>query len=309
MTFPMHKSYPTSNQVEFATERGVITIPTKPEYEYELALLRVLADGELRGDRTGTGTYSMFGLRMEFDLSKSFPLITTKRVYWKGVVEELLWFLRGETNIKFLLEQNVHIWDEWADENGDLGPVYGAQWRSWVSERRWKHKGGSVIEETKTIDQIADVINQIRGNPESRRLVVSAWNPGAIPDMALPPCHMLFQFYVTSDGKLDCQLYQRSGDMFLGVPFNIASYSLLTYIIAHMTGLKPGRFVHVIGDAHVYTNHIDQVYEQLGREARPFPTLKIVNNAPVEDPGQFVFDDFLLEGYEPHPTIKAPVAV
>lgn len=280
--------------------------------DYESTLSYVLNCGEQRSDRTGTGTISMFGLRMEFDLRNSFPLITSKRVYWKGVVEELLWFLRGETNVKSLQDRGVHIWDEWADDaTGDLGPVYGRQWRSWCSERRYEHKFGSIVERTQSIDQIADVINQIKGDPTSRRLIVSAWNPTAIPDMALPPCHALFQFYVTNDGHLDCQLYQRSGDMFLGVPFNIASYALLTHIIAYMTHLKPGRLVHVIGDAHIYTNHIEQVQEQLAREIRPLPTLAIrrITRDLVTDPKQFRFEDFVLEGYDPHPAIKGDVAV
>jgi thymidylate synthase len=291
------------------------SVPTTQNAEYELALLDVMKNGTDRGDRTGTGTRSIFGLRMEFDLQKGFPLVTTKRVFWRGVVEELLWFLRGETNVKSLNAAGVDIWNEWADTNGDLGPVYGAQWRSWFSERRHIHKQGSVVEQTKTIDQIADVINQIKGNPESRRLIVSAWNPAAIPEMALPPCHVLFQFYVTADGHLDCQLYQRSADMFLGVPFNIASYALLTTIIAHMTGLKPGRFVHVIGDAHIYHNHFDQVFTQLSRTPKEFPTLQIAteigdgNRPEITDPAQFQFGDFALTGYKPHPAIKAEVAV
>ncbi len=275
---------------------------------YEALLAEIVNNGEVRGDRTGTGTVSMFGCRMEFDLTDGFPLITSKRVYWKGVVEELLWFLRGETNVRSLQERGVTIWDEWADENGDLGPVYGAQWRKWVSERRYRHRHGSVFVETKTIDQIADVINQIKGNPESRRLVVSAWNPGAIPDMALPPCHVLFQFYVTGDGRLDLQLYQRSADMFLGVPFNIASYALLLSMVAHCTDLKPGRLVHVLGDAHVYSNHMEQVREQLSRDERALPKLSFREGTP-KDIDHISAWDIILEGYDPHPAIKGEVAV
>ena len=290
-----------------ARTNQVSIIPTP----YEETLAYVLDHGCERKDRTGTGTLSIFGARMEFDLRDSFPLITSKRVFWKGIVEELLWFLRGETNVKPLQDKGVHIWDEWADSRGDLGPIYGRQWRSWTSERVWRHKHGSASEETRTIDQISDLISQIRTNPQSRRLVVSAWNVAAISDMALPPCHLLFQFYVTNDGHLDCQLYQRSGDLFLGVPFNIASYALLTRMIARVTGLKPGRFIHVIGDAHIYMNHIEQVREQLSREPLPLPQLEIrrVTRDLVTDPAQFSAQDLHLIGYDPHPAIKGEVAV
>lgn len=298
-----------SSLLSKALANGGIKEVSQPATDYERALKMVLDDGVERDDRTGTGTISMFGVRMEFNLRESFPLITSKKVFWKGVVEELLWMLRGETNVKSLRDAGVHIWDEWADADGNLGPVYGAQWRHWISERRHRHQFGSVIEETKFVDQISDVINQIKGNPTSRRLLVSTWNPSAIPDMALPPCHVLFQFYVTHDGHLDCQLYQRSADMFLGVPFNIASYSLLTYIIAHMAGLKPGRLIHVIGDAHIYVNHLDQVREQLSRAARPLPKLHISREGLVEDPAEFRFEDFTLEDYNPHPAIHAEVSV
>ena len=279
--------------------------------DYEATLALILSNGQDRGDRTGTGTRSMFGVRMEFDLKDSFPLITSKKVFWKAVVEELLWFLRGETNVKSLQDKGVTIWDEWAGPDGSLGPIYGAQWRSWIGERRYVHKNGSVVEQSKAIDQLQDVINQIKGNPESRRLLVSAWNPSAIPDMALPPCHVMFQFYVTPDGYLETQLYQRSGDMFLGVPFNIASYALLTYIVAHLTGLKPGRLIHVIGDAHIYHNHFDQVRTQLSRDVRPLPTLHVSASQPLSafSLESFEFDDFVLEGYKPHPAIKGAVAV
>jgi thymidylate synthase len=281
---------------------------------YEDALERVLIEGSERPDRTGTGTRSLFGIRMEFDLQQGFPLITSKKVYWKAVIEELLWFLRGETNIKTLNERGVTIWDEWASETGDLGPIYGSQWRSWTKGTHELHKFGSIfVDRGETIDQLMDVINQIKGDPTSRRLLVSAWNVGAIPDMALPPCHVMFQFYVRDGKFLDCQLYQRSGDMFLGVPFNIASYALLTHLIAAITGLKPGRFIHVIGDAHIYNNHVVQVEEQLSREDRPLPTLEISTSHAdptyFSDPAKFTADQITLIGYNPHPALKGAVAV
>lgn len=257
-------------------------------------LADVLANGALRGDRTGTGTRSVFGRQMRFDLAEGFPLVTTKKVHLKSVVGELLWFLRGDTNVTWLQEKGVRIWNEWADEDGNLGPVYGAQWRSWQTA-----DGG-------TVDQITDVVERIKTDPESRRLIVSAWNVGELDQMALPPCHLLFQFYV-ADGRLSCQLYQRSADLFLGVPFNIASYALLTAMIAQVTGLQPGDFVHTIGDAHIYTNHVDQVKEQIGRDTRPLPTLEL--DSSVTNLLDFTADHVRVEGYDPHPHIAAPVAV
>ncbi len=260
-----------------------------------LDLMRhVLDEGVRKGDRTGTGTLSVFGHQMRFDLAKGFPLVTTKRVHVRSIVHELLWFLAGDINVRYLRENGVSIWDEWADANGDLGPVYGRQWRSWTAP------------DGRVIDQIAQVLNDIRTNPNSRRLVVTAWNPGELDQMALAPCHCLFQFAV-ADGKLSCQLYQRSADIFLGVPFNIASYALLTHMIAHVTGLKPGEFIHSFGDAHLYLNHLDQAREQLSREPRPLPTLKL--NPTVKSLFDFKFEDISFEGYYPHPPIKAPVAV
>lgn len=255
---------------------------------------KILEEGALKSDRTGTGTRSLFGAQLRFDLSEGFPLVTTKKVHLKSIIHELLWFLKGETNIQYLKEHHVSIWDEWADENGNLGPVYGAQWRS------WKNADG------KFIDQISSVIDQIKKNPDSRRLIVSAWNVGELDKMALAPCHAFFQFYV-ADGKLSCQLYQRSADFFLGVPFNIASYALLTMMVAQVCGLKHGDFVHTFGDLHLYSNHIEQALLQLSREPRPLPKMKI--NPDVKDIFGFKFEDFTLEGYEPHPAIKAPVAV
>lgn len=284
-----------------------IKVPTVHNAEYELALLDVLKNGTDRGDRTGTGTRSLFGLRMEFDLQKGFPLVTTKRVFWRGVVEELLWFLRGETNVKSLQARGVTIWDEWAGPDGSVGPVYGKQWRNWEGKVVHTYRHGSVMTSHQKIDQLQDVIQQIKGNPESRRLIVSAWNAADIPDMALPPCHVLSQFYVTGDGHLDIQLYQRSGDMFLGIPFNIASYALLCHIVANETGLKPGRLIHVIGDAHIYHNHFDQVKKQLSREVRDFPQLEMVTDGEAIE--AFTFENFKLLGYNPHKAIKAPVAV
>jgi thymidylate synthase len=260
-----------------------------------LQLMRHVRDhGIRREDRTGTGTVSVFGYQMRFDLSAGFPLVTTKKLHLRSIIHELLWFLRGDTNIAYLQENGVTIWDEWADENGDLGPVYGHQWRSWP-----RPGGGS-------IDQISEVVEQIRNNPDSRRLMVSAWNPADVEAMALPPCHCLFQFYV-ADGKLSCQLYQRSADIFLGVPFNIASYALLTLMIAQVTGLQPGDFVHTFGDAHLYSNHLQQVETQLAREPLPLPTMKL--NPEVGSIFDFRYEDFDLQGYEAHPHIKAPVAV
>lgn len=250
--------------------------------------------GADKSDRTGTGTRSVFGYQMRFDLSEGFPLLTTKKLHLKSIIYELLWFLRGDTNIGYLKEHGVRIWDEWADADGNLGPVYGAQWRSWPSP------------DGRVIDQISEVVRQIRQTPDSRRMIVSAWNVGQLDKMALMPCHALFQFYV-SDGKLSCQLYQRSADIFLGVPFNIASYALLTMMMAQVTGLKPGEFVHTLGDAHIYTNHFDQIRLQLTREPRTLPSMKI--NPDVRDVFSFSFDDFTLEGYDPHPHIKGTVAV
>ncbi|MFN3409016.1 MAG: thymidylate synthase [Limisphaerales bacterium] len=260
-----------------------------------LDLLRhVLDHGKFKADRTGTGTYSLFGAQARFDLRAGFPLVTTKKVHLKSVIYELLWFLRGETNVKWLQERGVTIWDEWADEHGDLGRVYGAQWTDWRTA------------DGRSLNQIDAVIEQIRRNPDSRRLIVTAWNPGEIEAMALPPCHTLFQFYV-QDGELSCQLYQRSADLFLGVPFNIASYALLTLMVAQVTGLKPGDFVHTFGDLHIYANHLEQVKLQLSREPRPLPRMKL--NPAVKNIHDFQYDDFTLEGYDPHPAIKAPVAV
>lgn len=260
-----------------------------------LDLLRhVLAEGVQKEDRTGTGTRSVFGYQMRFNLDEGFPLLTTKKLHLRSIIYELLWFLRGDTNIKYLHDHKVTIWDEWADENGDLGPVYGSQWRSWPDGR-----GG-------TIDQIANLINQIKNNPDSRRLMVTAWNPAEIEEMALPPCHCLFQFYV-ADGRLSCQLYQRSADIFLGVPFNIASYALLTMMVAQVCGLRPGDFVHTFGDAHIYNNHIEQCNLQLSREPRPLPIMRI--NPEVNDIFGFDYDDFTLDNYNPHPHIKGEVSV
>ena len=260
-----------------------------------LDLLRhITTCGTVKGDRTGTGTISTFGYQMRFDLGAGFPALTTKKLHLRSIIHELLWFLRGDTNIRYLHDNNVTIWDEWADANGDLGPIYGYQWRSWPAP------DGSHI------DQIAQVVDQIERNPDSRRLIVSAWNVAEIDRMALPPCHALFQFYV-ADGKLSCQLYQRSADVFLGVPFNIASYALLTMMIAQATGLRPGEFVHTLGDAHIYLNHIEQVDLQLARTPRPLPVMKI--NPDVKSVFDFRYEDFLLEGYDPWPSIKAPIAV
>ena len=260
-----------------------------------LDLLRhIQAHGTVKNDRTGTGTISTFGYQMRFDLSEGFPVLTTKRLHLRSIIHELLWFLRGDTNIAYLRENGVTIWDEWADADGNLGPVYGSQWRSWPAP------------DGRHIDQIAQVVDQIERNPDSRRLIVSAWNVAEIDRMALPPCHALFQFYV-ADGRLSCQLYQRSADVFLGVPFNIASYALLTMMIAQVTGLVPGEFVHTLGDAHIYLNHREQVALQLTRTPRPLPVMRI--NADVRSIFGFRFEEFSLDGYDPYPSIKAPVAV
>ena len=261
-----------------------------------LDLLRhVLDHGTFKADRTGTGTWSIFGAQTRYPLADGFPLVTTKKVHLKSIVYELLWFIRGETNVRWLQQHGVTIWDEWANkETGDLGRVYGAQWTDWRSS------------DGRSIHQLRDVVSQIRSNPDSRRLIVSAWNPGELHQMALPPCHAFFQFYV-SEGRLSCQLYQRSADLFLGVPFNIASYALLTLMVAQVTGLRPGEFIHTLGDAHIYSNHVDQVRTQLAREPRPLPRLQL--NPERRELEEFVYEDFQLLGYDPHPPIKAPVAV
>ena len=262
--------------------------------QYHDLLQHILSNGVRKDDRTGTGTVSVFGYQMRFNLSEGFPALTTKKLHLRSIFHELLWFLQGDTNIRYLHENKVSIWDEWADENGDLGPVYGHQWRKWQSS------DGQVI------DQISEVIEMIKKNPDSRRLIVSAWNVGDIPKMALPPCHLLFQFYV-ANGKLSCQLYQRSADVFIGVPFNIASYSLLTMMMAQVTNLEPGEFVHTFGDAHIYLNHLEQVNLQLSREPRPLPVMKL--NPEVKNIFRFRYEDFELTGYDPYPSIKAPVAI
>lgn len=262
--------------------------------QYHDLMQHILDKGVKKEDRTGTGTISVFGYQMRFDLQEGFPLLTTKKLHMRSITHELLWFLQGDTNIKYLKDNNVSIWDEWADENGNLGPVYGYQWRSWPTP------------DGRHIDQITNVVNMIKNNPDSRRLIVSAWNVGEIDKMKLPPCHAFFQFYV-ADGKLSCQLYQRSADVFLGVPFNIASYALLTMMVAQVCGLQVGDFVHTLGDAHLYSNHIDQAHLQLSREFRTLPTMKI--NPDVKSIFDFKFEDFTLEGYDPHPHIKAAVAV
>lgn len=262
--------------------------------QYLDLMQHVLDHGTIKSDRTGTGTRSVFGYQMRYDLTQGFPLVTTKKCHLKSIIHELLWFLQGSTNIRYLKDNGVSIWDEWADVQGELGPVYGKQWRSWQGA------------DGRTLDQISDVIAQIKTNPDSRRLIVSAWNVGDIDKMALAPCHAFFQFYV-ADGKLSCQLYQRSADIFLGVPFNIASYALLTMMVAQVCGLKYGDFVHTLGDAHLYSNHMEQVDLQLSRSPRPLPTMRL--NPDVQDIFAFKFDDFTLEGYDPWPAIKAPVAV
>jgi thymidylate synthase len=262
--------------------------------QYHDLLLRILSEGVRKEDRTGTGTLSVFGHQMRFDLAEGFPLVTTKKLHLKSIVHELLWFLAGDTNIRYLKENGVSIWDEWADANGDLGPVYGHQWRSWPTP-----DGG-------VIDQIAQVVSDIKRTPDSRRLIVTAWNPADVPKMALPPCHCLFQFYV-AEGKLSCQMYQRSADVFLGVPFNIASYALLTAMVAQVTGLKAGEFIHTFGDVHLYSNHMEQAQEQLSRPLRPLP--RLVLSPQVRDIFAFRYEDVAIEDYNPHPPIKAPVAV
>ena len=260
-----------------------------------LDLLRnVLEDGRFKSDRTGTGTYSLFGAQVRYDLAAGFPLLTTKKVHTRSIIHELLWFLRGETNVRYLRENGVTIWDEWADAEGNLGRVYGAQWRDWRGSNGER------------VDQIANVLAQIKKNPDSRRLIVSAWNPAEISGMALPPCHTMFQFYV-SEGELSCQLYQRSADIFLGVPFNVASYALLTLMIAQVCDLKAKEFIHTFGDLHLYSNHVEQAKLQLSRATRPLPTMRL--NPAVRDLFAFTYEDFTLEGYDPHPAIKAPVAV
>jgi len=276
--------------------------------QYHDLCRHILENGVRKEDRTGTGTLSTFGYQMRFDLSIGFPMITTKKLHWPSIAHELLWFLSGDTNTKYLTDNGVRIWNEWADEDGNLGPVYGKQWRSWdtfalyeigpYNAKRSDYEG--------TIDQIANVIEQIKTNPDSRRLMVNAWNVGELDEMALPPCHFAFQFYV-ADGRLSCQLYQRSGDVFLGIPFNIASYALLTHMIAHVTDLEVGGFVHTIGDAHIYTNHIEQIETQLKRDFKPLPQLRIKRQ--VTDIDDFTFDDFEIVGYEAHPHIKGEVAI
>ena len=262
--------------------------------QYHTLMRHILENGTVKGDRTGTGTRSVFGYQMRFDLQQGFPLVTTKKLHLRSIIHELLWFLQGSTNIAYLKEHKVRIWDEWADEDGNLGPVYGYQWRSWPTP------------EGQHIDQITQLVEQIKSNPDSRRLIVSAWNVADIPHMALPPCHALFQFYV-ADGRLSCQLYQRSADVFLGVPFNIASYALLTLMMAQVCDLLPGDFIHTFGDVHLYSNHIEQAELQLSRDQRPLPQMQL--NAEVTDLFGFTYDDFRLENYDPHPHIKAPVAV
>jgi thymidylate synthase len=262
--------------------------------QYHDLMQKILEEGADKEDRTGTGTLSVFGHQMRFDLSEGFPLVTTKKLHTRSIIHELLWFLKGDTNIGYLKENKVRIWDEWADENGDLGRVYGAQWRS------WQKPDGS------TVDQIADLVESLKNDPNSRRHLVVAFNPGELDQMALPPCHAFFQFYVAK-GKLSCQLYQRSADVFLGVPFNIASYSLLTMMLAQVCGFEAGEFVHTLGDAHLYSNHLDQTKLQLSREFRPLPKMRL--NRDVKSVFDFKFEDFTLEGYDPHPTIKAEVAV
>ncbi|OVE77189.1 thymidylate synthase [bacterium F11] len=274
-------------------------------------LQNILDQGEKRTDRTGTGTLSLFGAQLRFDLQKGFPLVTTKKCHLRSIIHELLWFIRGDTNIKYLHDNNVTIWDEWADEKGELGPIYGFQWRHWGKKWNPGHgvssNGLNGGEESKGIDQLQQAINLIKHNPDSRRILISAWNVQDVDKMALPPCHTLFQFYVHQDGRLSCQLYQRSADVFLGVPFNIAGYALFTMMMAQATGRKPGYFVHTFGDVHLYLNHIEQTKLQLGRTPRPLPKMKL--NPAVASIFDYKYDDFTLEGYDPYPTIKAPIAV
>ncbi|MDP3548028.1 MAG: thymidylate synthase [Phreatobacter sp.] len=278
---------------DIQTRSGAIAAD-HPEWQYLNLLRDILDNGAQRDDRTGTGTLGVFGRQMRFDLARGFPVLTTKKLHLKSIVHELLWFLKGDTNIAYLKANGVSIWDEWADADGNLGPVYGKQWRSWAAP------------DGRTIDQITHLVAMLRKNPDSRRLIVSAWNPADVEDMALPPCHCLFQFYV-AEGRLSCQLYQRSADIFLGVPFNIASYALLTLMLAQVSGLKPGDFVHTLGDAHLYTNHIEQAELQLTRPLRALPTMTL--NPAVTDLFAFAYEDFTLTGYDPHPAIRAPVAV
>ena len=274
------------------TDKNVMSAEMQP---YLDLVRRALQDGEPRPDRTGVGTRSLFGQQIRFDLAAGFPLLTSRKIHLRSIVHELLWFIRGETNVRYLRENGVSIWDEWADAEGELGPVYGKQWRAWAAP------------DGRVIDQLANVIEQIRRDPHSRRLIVSAWNVADLPRMALPPCHMLFQFYVSGSGRLSCQLYQRSADLFLGVPFNIASYALLTHMVAQVTSLQPGEFVHVLGDAHLYENHVDQARLLLERTSRPLPTLHL--NPAVRDIDAFTYEDIEVRNYDPHPPIKAPVAV
>jgi thymidylate synthase len=289
---PGNPQFPHNQRAAIANSKfhGIL----QPMQQYLQLLQHILDTGHSKTDRTGTGTSSCFGYQLRFDLQKGFPLVTTKRLHLKSIIHELLWFLKGETNIQYLKENGVKIWDEWAGENGELGPVYGKQWRSWEGV------------DGKTHDQITDLIKQIKTNPDSRRLIVSAWNVGELPQMALMPCHTIFQFYVAK-GKLSCQLYQRSADVFLGVPFNIASYALLTLMIAQVCGLEPGEFIHSFGDVHIYNNHMEQVQLQLSRSPFPLPVMKL--NPAVNDIFGFRFEDFTLENYQYHPAIKAPVAV
>jgi len=272
---------------------AISSISAHPEQQYLDLLADILAHGVERSDRTGTGTKGVFGRQIRFDLEQGFPVLTTKKLHLKSIIVELLWFLRGDTNINWLKDRGVRIWDEWADPAGELGPVYGKQWRSWAAP------------DGRVIDQIAAVVRSLKTNPDSRRHIVSAWNPAEVEDMALPPCHCLFQFFV-ADGRLSCQLYQRSADVFLGVPFNIASYALLTLMMAQVTGLQPGEFVHTFGDAHLYLNHLHQAKLQLTREPRPLPTVRL---APKRDLFEFTYEDIVVEGYRPHPKIEAPIAV
>ena len=290
---PVNILWRFGDDVRLTCQSGTAKFMTRMVQYLDL-LQRVLEEGKPKDDRTGTGTYSIFGAQARFDLRKSFPLLTTKKLHRRSIIHELLWFLKGDTNIGYLNDNGVRIWDEWADENGDLGRVYGAQWCDWRAP------------DGRSINQIDEVIEQIKTNPDSRRLIVSAWNVGELNQMALAPCHAFFQFYVR-DGELSCQLYQRSADLFLGVPFNIASYAVLTLMVAQVTGLKPGEFVHTFGDLHLYSNHLEQAKEQLTREPRELPVMKL--NPAVKSIHDFVFEDFTLENYDPHPHIKAPVAV